>query len=146
MFTRVFSLGSAMGILFSIAGASVLRAQHHQPGNGHEHQQAMQGHQQGMVEVGHKGEVSFAVETKVGDLTLNPGLYGFQHRVENGQHYVRFTELGKRGIREVAGDVKCAIEPVGEEFTRTAVFTSNEGGVNRVVRIEVRGENAVHVF
>jgi hypothetical protein len=46
----------------------------------------------------------------------------------------------------VAGEVKCAIELVGEEFSRTAVFTSNEGGVNRVVRIEVRGENAVHVF
>lgn len=148
MLKRVFSLVSAMAFLFSITGARVLRAQHHQPQQGHEHQQGMQGrqHQQGMVEVGKKGEVSFAVETKVGDLTLRPGLYRFQHRVENGGHYVRFTELGKRGIKEVAGEVKCAIEPAGEEFSRTAIFSDSEGGMNRVGRIEVRGENVVHVF
>ena len=145
---RVFSLGCAMGFFFSITGATVLRAQHHQPQQGQEHQKGMQGHeqQQGMVEVGNKGEVSFAVETKVGDLTLRPGLYRFQHRVENGGHYVRFTELGKRGIKEEAGEVKCAIEPAGEEFSRTAVFSGSEGGMNHVARIEVRGENVVHVF
>lgn len=143
---RVFSLGCAVGFFFSIAGATVLRAQHHQPQPAQEHQKGMQGHEQAKVEVGEKGEVSFAVETKVGDLTLRPGLYRFQHRVENGGHYVRFTELGKRGIKEVAGEVKCAIEPAAEEFSRTAVFSSSEGGMNHVVRIEVRGENVVHVF
>lgn len=149
MFKRAFSFACAIGFLSWITGAAVLRAQHHQaPQQGHEHQKAMQGHEQeqGMVEVGNKGEVSFAVETKVGDLTLRPGLYRFQHRVENGEHYVRFTELEKRGIKGVAGEVRCAIEPAGEEFSRTAIFSLDEGGVKRVTRIEVRGENAVHVF
>ena len=53
----------------------VVRAQQHQK----QHKGLVE------VEVGEKGEVSFNVETKVGDLVLKPGSYQFQHRAENGE-------------------------------------------------------------
>ena len=34
------------------------------------------------MKVGKTGEVTFDKETKVGDVTLKPGRYKFQHRVE----------------------------------------------------------------
>lgn len=146
MFQRAFWFACGMGLLFSIAGATVHRPGHEQPQQGSEHPKGMRGQEQQPVMVGKKGEVSFAFETKVGELTLRPGVYKFQHRVDKGGHYVRFTELGKRGIREVAGEVKCAIEPVGEESSRTVVYSIDERGTRRVTRIEVKGENVVHVF
>jgi hypothetical protein len=35
---------------------------------------------------------------------------------------------------------------LSEESSRTAVFSILEAGINRVTRIEVKGENVVHVF
>ena len=136
MFRRMLSFVGAMAFIFLIAGAMVVRAQQHQ-----EHHNG-----QVEVEVGKKGEVSFHDETKVGDLILKPGSYQFQHRAEKGAHYGRFTELGKRGPGDVAGEVKCALVPVSEESSRTAVFSILEAGINRVTRVEVKGENVVHVF
>jgi len=136
MFRRMLSFVGAMAFIFLIAGAMVVGAQHQEHHKG-----------QVEVEVGEKGEVSFGVETKVGDLILKPGSYQFQHRAEKGAHYVRFTELGKKGFSgDVAGEVKCALEPLSEESSRTAVFSILEAGINRVTRIEVKGENVVHVF
>lgn len=140
MVRRIVVLVSALAFSLLIGDAAVLGAQQHQ-----QHQE-----HHAKVEVGNKGEVSFNVETGVGDLMLKPGSYQFQHRVENGEHFVRFTELSKSpaGTRpkDMAGEVKCAIEPAGEGFSRTAIFSTVEGGMNRVTRIEVKGENVVHVF
>jgi hypothetical protein len=140
MFRRMVVHVSALAFSLSVADAMAVRAQQHQ-----QHQE-----HHARVEVGNKGEVSFNVETEVGGMMLKPGSYQFQHRVENGEHFVRFTELSKSPVgtrpKDVAGEVKCAIEPADEEFSRTAIYSTVEGGTNRVTRIEVKGENVVHVF
>jgi hypothetical protein len=111
---------------------------------------------QEVIKVGKKGEVMFSQETQVGDLTLKPGHYQMQHRVEGSDHLVHFTEL--KGVHrdpyhESApmgaahpGEVKCRLEPMNAKASQTAVTTTTEGGVRRITRIEIRGENVAHVF
>ena len=47
------------------------------------------------MKVGKNGEITLTKETKVGDITLKPGRYQFQHRVEGADHFVHFTEMTK---------------------------------------------------
>jgi hypothetical protein len=64
----------------------------------------------------------FDQETKIGDLTLKPGHYQIQHRVEGSDHIVHFTEFkgmhhqfqswsGPSGLAR-PGEVKCSLEPL----------------------------------
>ena len=46
---------------------------------------------QQVIKVGKKGDVSFNEPTQVGDVTLPPGHYVFQHRVSGGEHFVKFV-------------------------------------------------------
>jgi hypothetical protein len=110
------------------------------------------------LKVGKKGEITFDKETKVGDLTLKPGRYFFQHRVEGEDHFVHFTEVTKEpsyygggagggGVPKAhPGEVKCKLEPLSKKVQATTLELDTEGGVNRVTRVEVAGENVAHVF
>ncbi len=107
------------------------------------------------LKVGKKGDVTFAKETKVGDLTLKPGRYFFQHRVDGEEHYVHFTEVTKPlgysqaggGVPKVhPGEVKCKLEPLSKKVESTTLYYDTEGGVNRLTKVEVAGENVTHVF
>lgn len=105
------------------------------------------------LKVGKTGEVTFDKETKVGDLTLKPGRYRFQHRVEGDDHFVHFTEFTK-GIRAGEsgapkahpGEVKCRIEPLSKKVSQTTIYSVDEGATKRVTKVEVGGENVAHVF
>jgi hypothetical protein len=111
---------------------------------------------QQVIKVGKKGEMMFDEETRIGDLTLKPGHYQLQHRVEGADHVVHFIEL--KGIHRNPyyqsgatgeahpGEVKCRLEPMNAKASRTAVTVSKEGGVRRITRIEIEGENVAHVF
>jgi hypothetical protein len=111
---------------------------------------------QKVIKVGKKGEVMLSQETQVGDLTLKPGHYQMQHRVDGEDHMIHFTEL--KGIHrnpsyESAptgtvhpGEVKCRLEPMNAKASQTAVTMSTEGGTRRITRIEIAGENVAHVF
>lgn len=110
-----------------------------------------------MVKVGKKGEVTLDKETKVGDLTLKPGRYLFQHRVEGEDHFVHFTEVTKentyfpttaRGGEPKAhpGEVKCKLEPLTKKVEATTLTFDREDGTQRLVRAEIAGENVAHVF
>ena len=105
------------------------------------------------LKVGKTGEVTFDKETMVGDLTLKPGRYKFQHRVEGSDHFVHFTEWtkgrfsGESGTPKAhPGEEKCRLEPLSKKVSQTAIYTTSEGGVNRVTKVEVAGENVAHVF
>jgi len=108
------------------AGGSALAGEHH-----HE------------MKVGKKGDIVFTTQMKVGDLTLEPGAYMFQHRTEGADHFVRFTSK-KTGIH--AGEVHCRLGPMDHKSKHTAVTAVEEGGFRRITRIVVRGENVVHLF
>ncbi len=140
-------LFAAMSWLQLSTSVSALGAQH-------EHgTQAGKGEQ--VLKVGKTGEVKFTTETKVGNLTLKPGKYQSQHRVEGSDHFVHFTEVTK-GVGYTAtgggvpkahpGEVKCKVEPLNKKLTQTAIYSKQENGFRRVTRLEVRGENAAHLL
>ena len=105
------------------------------------------------LKVGKTGEVAFDKETKVGDMTLKPGRYKFQHRVEGDDHFVHFTEwtkpypAGSTGTPKAhPGEMKCRIEPLSKKVSRTTIYTVDEGALRRLTKVEVGGENVAHVF
>jgi hypothetical protein len=110
---------------------------------------------QQVIKVGKKGEIMFDQETKVGDVTLKPGHYQLQHRVEGSDHLVHFTEFkgmhgytkwsGPSGIAH-PGEVKCRLEPLPAKASQTQVTLNTANGERRITRIEIAGENVVHVF
>jgi hypothetical protein len=110
---------------------------------------------QQVIKVGKKGEVMLSEETLVGDLNLKAGHYQMQHRVEGSQHMIHFTEL--KGMHNPSrpggptgeahpGEVKCRLEPMNAKASQTAVTMTTEGGLRRITRIEIAGENVAHVF
>lgn len=110
---------------------------------------------QQVIKVGKKGEIMFDQETKVGDVTLKPGHYQLQHRVEGSDHLVHFTEfkgmhgyMQGRGPSGIAhpGEVKCRLEPLPAKASQTKVSLNTANGERRITRIEIAGENVVHVF
>ena len=130
------SLLVAAATLLSYSGAAIAAE--------HEHQ----------LKVGKTGEVTFDKETKVGDMTLKPGRYRFQHRVEGDDHFVHFTEWtkpipsagGDGSPKAHPGEVKCRIEPLSKKVSQTTIYTVAEGAFQRLTKVEVGGENVAHVF
>lgn len=112
--------------------------------------------QTGSVKVGKKGDIMLSQEAKVGDITLKPGHYQIQHRVVGTDHLIHFTELkgmhtnpyyetGPTGTAH-PGEIKCRLEPMTAKASQTAVYTDDEGGIRRITRVEIKGENVAHVF
>jgi hypothetical protein len=73
---------------------------------------------------------------------LKPGRYVFQHRVQGEDHFVTFTTSQGKNL----GEVKCKLEPLSKKVEETTLEFVTEGGVNRLVKAEVAGENVAHVF
>ena len=133
----LLSIAVAAAALLFYTGASVIAA---------EHEHAMK--------VGKTGEVTFDKETKIGDLTLKPGHYKFNHRVEGSDHFVHFTEwtnpIPNSTLRTTEkahpGEVKCGIEQLSKKVSQTTIYTTDEGNGARITKVEVEGENVTHVF
>lgn len=112
----------------------------------HNHERAMK--------VGKTGEITFDKETKVGDMTLKPGRYRFQHRVEGADHFIHFTDWTTPGPFDHSsgapkahpGEVNCRLEMLNKRVVSTTVFLTSEGDGVRVTKIEVAGENFAHLF
>jgi hypothetical protein len=112
--------------------------------------------------VGKKGEVIFDQPTQVGDVTLPPGTYTFQHRVVGNDHFVKFVGAkmmehsnlpGRAGMPSempmgptTTKEIKCSVEPLKQKAKQTAVTIDNSSGQAKVTRIEVAGESVAHVF
>lgn len=149
-------LFAAMSWLQLSTNFSAFAAQHDhgtQAGHKGEHTQIAKGEQ--ALKVGRTGEIDFTNQTKVGNLTLQPGKYQFQHRVEGSDHFVHFTQVTKvnpsSGIgggvpKAHPGEVKCTVEPLSKKISRTTIYSKKENGFSRVTRMEVRGENAAHLL
>ena len=106
------------------------------------------------LKVGKRGEIRLRIETKVGDLTLNPGRYKLKHRVDGADHFVRFTEWterqhvsGSEGVpKDNSFEVRCTLEPLDAKVRRTTAYKIRDGLVLRLTKVEVRGENVAHLF
>lgn len=111
-----------------------------------------------VTKVGKKGDVTFNEPTQVGDVTIPPGHYVFQHRVSGNDHFVKF--VGAKEMHHIGTvmttpmqvgptttkEIKCTVEPLNQKVKQTAVYSDNSSGIRKVTRIEVAGENVAHVF
>ena len=108
---------------------------------------------QQIMKVGRKGEIMLDQVTKIGDITLKPGEYQVQHRVDGQDHFIQFVAFksahhlhtawsGTPGI----GGVKCSLETLPAKASDTRVTIDTAGGERRVIRIQIAGENVAHVF
>ena len=107
------------------------------------------------MKVGKTGEVTFDKETKVGDLTLKPGRYKFQHRIAGTDHVVHFTEWTKPNPGPILlrttekaypGEVQCKTEALNKKVVATTLYMTTEGNVQRITKVEVEGENVAHLL
>ena len=116
--------------------------------------------------VGQKGDVTFTTETMIGDITLKPGRYYIEHRVEGTVqprrvvgHYIHFTEVTpkeherRQAVRDALeytvahpGEIECELEALTKKASKTTVFTTTEDGIRRITRIEIAGEAVAHIF
>ena len=123
-------------------------------------------HKTTTVAVGKKGDVTFTTETKIGDITLKPGRYYIEHRVEGtvqprrvAGHYIHFTEVTpkeherRQAARDALeytvahpGEIECELEALTKKASKTTVFTTTEDGTRRITRIEIAGEAVAHIF
>ena len=148
---RVTTWIAVMGAL--LLGSAALTAAQHE-------------HKTTELAVGPKGEVTFTAETRIADITLKPGRYYIQHRVEGtvqprrvAGHYIHFTEVTpkehqrRQAVRDALeytvahpGEIQCDLEELGRKASKTTVFTTTEDGMRRITRIEIAGENVAHTF
>ncbi len=92
-----------------------------------------------------KAEIVLSKSAQVGDVTLPAGQYISQHMVSGGQHIATF--IGPNGTASATTTkVKCTNEPLKQKATQTSVTVENVGGVDKVTRIEIAGEEVVHVL
>jgi len=110
------------------------------------------------LKVGRADDVAFDREIHVGEVTLQPGKYRLQHRVEGEEHFVRFEALttttpsaqklatGMAVPAATAGEVKCRVEPLAAKAKDTTLHLLNEEAGQRLTKVLIRGENVAHVF
>ena len=106
------------------------------------------------LQVGKKHEIVLKEPVKIGDTTLEPATYVVQHRIIGDGHYVRFQELVKYPGSHMlptfkptdAGVFACKLEPAPSKFKATTVVLGHDAQGAHIVRLEIKGENAAHVF
>ena len=123
-------------------------------------------HKTTTLAVGQKGDITLTTSTKIADVTLKPGRYYIEHRVEGtiqprrvAEHFIHFTEVTpkehqrRQAARDALeytvahpGEIQCELEELGKKAAKTTVFTTTEDGINRITRIEIAGENVAHIF
>lgn len=107
------------------------------------------------LKVGKKGDIALTTETMVGNMMLKPGRYRIQHRVEGEDHFIHFTEVTGHDVygthgggvpKAHPGEVKCKLEPLPKKAKATTIYIDSEGGMSRLTKVEIAGENVAHLF
>jgi len=118
---------------------------------------AATGHKEHALKVGKKGEITLTQQTKVGDRVLEPGTYVIQHRVSGNEHFVRFVELKQVETWDPesrytytehnnAGEIGCRVEPATGPIKDTTASIVTTGGVQRITKVAIKGEDVLHIF
>jgi hypothetical protein len=111
-----------------------------------------------VVKVGKRGEITLTKPTKVDGIVLQPDTYVIQHRTFGGNHFVRFVELKQMEAQpatelpytyteaDKAGEIPCRVEPATGTIKETRAYIVTESGEPRITKVEIKGEDVVHVF
>ncbi len=107
------------------------------------------------LKIGKKGETTFSQEIIVGNITLKPGDYTFQHKVVGTNHFMSFQRVSEGDSFDGVGGgvpkghpimIKCRIEPLNQKVSDMQIDSVVSGGVQRISSIEIPGENVAHLF
>ena len=106
------------------------------------------------VKVGKQGDITFQVETRVGDFTLRPGRYFIRHKMRGDDHFIEFTEVSKGQGKNAGGfpisppvEVKCRLRPTERKVRGTIIiYADSETGIRQIETVLVSGENVAHDF
>lgn len=107
---------------------------------------------QGMTDLGKKGEITFDQPVRVGDQLLKEGTYQIQHVMEGADHVIVFRKMSRNYYRQLipgkeVARVKCRVESLGEKAKHGGLrFGTNAAGEKTVEEVHVRGENVTHLF
>ena len=103
--------------------------------------------------LGQEGFFTLKTETKFGDTVLKPGNYQLQHVIDGQGHSFTFVDvdafrasLSGQNPAATIYAVKCGIEPLKSKVQKTAVTIAPDGGVPRITKIEIKGENVAHTI
>lgn len=100
------------------------------------------------------GRFHLGKKARVGDKTLDAGMYQVQHFEEEGDHVVVFRKvdmgyrnnMGNQKLGEEVLRVKCAVEAANKKVGDTKVLIrKNEVGERQIFEVWIRGENVKHV-
>ncbi len=131
----------ALTVLLAATGNAGLFAQQHDHGS---MMMAPERPPTGAVaqKVGKKGEIILARDTQAGDLMLKAGAYRVQHRIAGDRHVLHFMSES----RNWSGDVQCSLEPLNGKVQNTEAVMTDTGALMKLVKVEIGGENVVHVL
>ena len=106
--------------------------------------------------VGKRGEVEFSTVTRVGATTLQPGLYRFQHKLVDGQHFVVIEDRGtmphggQHATATAKGEVArvaCKVVPLTGKSRQTLVnITKAADATWEITQLRIRDERMEHVL
>ncbi len=101
-------------------------------------------------------EIKLTTSVTVGNLRLEPGEYLFRFYTKGTEHFIRFAKV--ETIVEVhpefsvntysynVGDVKCDMVPLPSKAPQTLISELSQHGMDRIVKIEFRGDSVAHVL
>jgi hypothetical protein len=107
------------------------------------------------VIIGKKGMLHFTTVVKVGEASLQPGMYQVQHVMDGTNHVIVFKEVGmqagyRHGNTPVGKEVaraQCKVEPVTKKAGNTKItLRTNAAGEKEVAEILVAGETFKHIL
>ena len=113
------------------------------------------------LKVGKRDDITVTSITKVGGVTLQPGHYILQHRASGGTHAMYFISFipygGEPGRTHTyypynpladarAIHQECKMETLQSPVRHTRVYVTDDNGVKRITRLEIKGETVAHTF
>jgi hypothetical protein len=135
-------LAMLTGCLTALLGSTPLAVAHdgHPVGDSNE-----------VFKINKSGEVKLAGETRFGSVTIKKGKYLVEHRIDGSGHTFIFTSTDKP--KKVLEAVSPEPIPVHSRVLASpgpvkssGVYVHYEKKIYRVLKIEIAGENAAHVF
>ena len=101
-------------------------------------------------------EIRVSKPVKVGNLTLSPGEYFLHYQIEGSHHFVRISkvvtvvdvhpEYSVNTYTYDVGDVNCELVFLPGKAPRTRVSEVSQQGVNRITKLEIKGDSIDHVL
>jgi len=106
----------------------------------------------GAIRVGKTATITFDHETLVGNVMFQPGDYTVRHRAVGANQIMVFQRTEESyydGTSEDVGkpqQVQCKMEPLSTKVSDTTTVLEPAGSLEKLMKIEIAGENVEHLF